>query len=113
MQKRFADRLGKDLVLVTITFDPVRDTPDVMAKYAHIWNADVKAWHFLTGPLAEVQRVCGMFGVAAWQDEGVLTHSLHTVVIDRKGRLAANIEGNTYTARQLGDLVEEVMRRRQ
>jgi protein SCO1/2 len=111
LQKRFGDRLGKDLILVTITFDPVRDTPDVMAKYAHIWNADTKWWHFLTGPLAEVQRVCGMFGVAAWQDEGVLTHSLHTVVIDRKGRLAANIEGNTYTAKQLGDLVEEVMRR--
>ena len=111
LQKRFGDRLGKDLILVTITFDPVRDTPDVMAKYAHIWNADTKSWHFLTGPLAEVQRVCGMFGVAAWQDEGVLTHSLHTVVIDRKGRLAANIEGNTYTVKQLGDLVEEVMKR--
>ncbi len=111
LQKRFSDRLGKDLVLVTITFDPVHDTPEVMAKYAHIWNADVKSWHFLTGPLAEVQRICGMFGVAAWQDEGVLTHSLHTVVIDRKGRLAANIEGNLYTAKQLGDLVEEVMKR--
>jgi len=61
--------------------------------------------------VAEVQRVCGMFGVAAWQDEGVLTHSLHTVVIDRQGRLAANVEGNLYTAKQLGDLVEEVMKR--
>lgn len=111
LQKRFADRLGKDLVLVTITFDPVRDTPEVMAKYAHIWNADTRSWHFLTGPLADVKRVCGMFGVAAWQDEGVLTHSLHTVVIDRRGKLAANIEGNTYTVKQLGDLVEEVMKR--
>jgi len=111
LQKRFGDRLGKDLILVTITFDPVHDTPEVMAKYAHIWNADVKWWHFLTGPVAEVQRVCGMFGVAAWQDEGVLTHSLHTVVIDRQGRLAANVEGNLYTAKQLGDLVEEVMKR--
>jgi protein SCO1/2 len=111
LQKRFGDRLGKDLVLLTITFDPVRDTPDVMAKYAHIWNADTKSWHFLTGTVAEVQRVCGMFGVAAWQDEGVLTHSLHTVVIDRRGRLAANVEGNSYTAKQLGDLVEEVIKR--
>ena len=111
LQKRFGDRLGKDLILVTITFDPARDTPEVMAKYAHIWNADQRWWHFLTGPLAEVQRVCGMFGVAAWQDEGILTHSLHTVVIDRAGKLAANIEGNSYTAKQLGDLVEETMKR--
>jgi protein SCO1/2 len=111
LQKRFSDRLGRDLILLTLTFDPVHDTPAVMANYAHIWNADLKAWHFLTGPLADVQRVCGMFGVAAWQDEGILTHSLHTVVVDRSGKLAANIEGNVYTAKQLGDLVEEVLKR--
>jgi protein SCO1/2 len=111
LQKRFVDQLGKNLILLTITFDPVRDTPAVMANYAHIWNADLKAWHFLTGPLADVERVCNMFGVAAWQDEGILTHSLHTVVIDRQGKLAANIEGNSYTVKQLGDLVEEVLKR--
>jgi len=111
LQKRFGAALGRELILLTITFDPVHDTPAVMANYAHIWNADLKAWHFLTGPQADVQRVCGMFGVAAWQDEGVLTHSLHTVVIDRDGKMAANIEGNRYTVKQLGDLVEEVLKR--
>jgi protein SCO1/2 len=112
LQKRFGDRMGRDLILLTLTFDPVRDTPAVMANYAHIWNADLTAWHFLTGPLADVQRICGMFGVAAWQDEGILTHSLHTVVIDRNGKLVANIEGNVYTVKQLGDLVEETLKRR-
>lgn len=109
VQKRFRAELGRNLILLTITFDPVRDTPQVLAKYAHIWNADLRVWHFLTGPLPEVRRVCGLFGVAAWQDEGILTHSLHTVVIDRQGKLAANIEGNTYTVKQLGDLVEQVI----
>jgi protein SCO1/2 len=111
LQKRFGGQLGRDLILLTITFDPVHDTPAVMAKYAHIWNADLKAWHFLTGPLAEVERVCNLFGVAAWQDEGILTHSLHTAIVDRKGKLAANIEGNSYTAKQLGDLVKAVLKR--
>jgi protein SCO1/2 len=111
VQKRFTADLGRNLILLTITFDPVRDTPDVLAKYARIWNADLKAWHFLTGPLPEVQHVCGLFGVAAWQDEGILTHSLHTAIIDRQGKLAANIEGNTYTVKQLGDLVQEIISR--
>ncbi|HEU5022766.1 MAG TPA: SCO family protein [Bryobacteraceae bacterium] len=110
VQKRFRAELGRNLILLTITFDPVRDTPQVLAKYAHIWNADLRVWHFLTGPLPEVRRVCGLFGVAAWQDEGILTHSLHTVVIDRKGKLAANIEGNTYTVKQLEDLVEQIIK---
>jgi protein SCO1/2 len=36
-------------------------------------------------------------------------HSLHTVIIDRRGRLAANLEGNQFTARQLGDLVQTIL----
>jgi protein SCO1/2 len=40
-----------------------------------------------------------------WQDEGWLTHSLHTIVIDRQGKLAANFEGNEFSAEQLGDFV--------
>ena len=41
-----------------------------------------------------------------------MTHSLHAVVIDRQGRLAADVEGNRYTAAQRGDLVSEVLARR-
>ena len=109
LQKRFVDRMGRDLMLLTVTFDPAHDRPDVLASYARIWKADPLAWHFLTGALPDVQRVCSMFGVGFWQDEGAFIHALHTVVIDRKGRLAANIEGNHYTAQQLGDLVESVL----
>jgi protein SCO1/2 len=52
-----------------------------------------------------------MFGMNFWSSDGLLTHPLHTVIIDRKGRLAANIEGNQFTPDQLGDLVETVMNR--
>jgi protein SCO1/2 len=47
-----------------------------------------------------------------WPDEGTLTHSLHTIVIDRQGKLAANFEGNEFTAEQLGDFVESVLGKR-
>jgi hypothetical protein len=32
------------------------------------------------------------------------------VVLDRKGRLVANIEGNQFTAQQLGDLIEVILK---
>jgi protein SCO1/2 len=53
-----------------------------------------------------VKQVAGMFGVNFWSSEGLLTHTLHTIIIDREGRLAVNLEGNQFTPRQLGDLVE-------
>lgn len=107
LQKRFAK--SRDLMLLSVTFDPANDSPEVLARYSQIWKADAKRWRFLTGPAAEVQRVCAMFGAGSWPDEGLLTHSLHTAVIDRQGKLVANMEGNRYTAQQLGDLVETVM----
>lgn len=113
LDRRFAGQMGKNLVLLSVTFDPDHDQPEVLADYAKTWTKDTTRWHFLTGTPAEVRKVCAEFGVSAWQDEGLLTHSLHTVVIDRNGRLAANLEGNEYSAQQLGDLVEAVMKRPQ
>jgi protein SCO1 len=106
LQKRFQKELSRgELALVTITFDPERDTPDVLAAYAARWSADGKTWRFLTGPVADVKKVTALFGVDAFPDEGLMNHSLRTAVVDRRGRLIANIEGNEYTAQQLGDLV--------
>ncbi|HEY4903165.1 MAG TPA: SCO family protein [Candidatus Sulfotelmatobacter sp.] len=112
LQKRFTRVLGKDLVLLTIIIDPEHDQNDAIKQYAAIWHADPQAWHFLTGPLPEVQRVSRMFGMEFWNDEGFLTHSFHTAIIDRQGKLFANLEGNQFTSQQLGDLVQTVITRR-
>lgn len=105
LQKRFAAQMGKDLVLLTITFDPTHDTPEVMAQYASQWSANADTWRFLTGPATDVERACRLFGVHAFATEGLMDHSLHTAIIGRDGRLVANIEGNQFTATQLGDVV--------
>jgi protein SCO1/2 len=110
LHQRFRAQLGRDLVLLTVTFDPVHDTPEVLAQYASRWSADPTAWHFLTGAPGNVQRVSHLFGVDYFPDEGLMNHSLHTAIIDRRGKLVANIEGNQFTADQLGDLTETVMK---
>jgi len=110
LQTRFAKELGRDLVLLTVSFDPVHDTPDVLAKYASQWDANPDTWRFLTGPAADVERACRLFGVHAFTNEGLLDHSLHTVIINREGILVANIEGNQFTATQLGDVTAGVLK---
>jgi protein SCO1/2 len=111
LQKRFKEQLGRNLILLTVTFDPVHDQPEILAKYASTWKADPDTWHFLTGPVPDVQRVTDMFGVDYFPDEGLMNHSLHTAIIDRHGKLVANIEGNQFTADQLADLVQTVLSR--
>jgi protein SCO1 len=112
LQKRFQGRMGRELVLLTLTFDPQRDHPEILARYAKTWKADPATWHFLTGSVSDIQHVSNLFGVDYFPDEGLMDHSLHTAIIDREGRLVANLEGNQFTAEQLGDLVQTVMNRR-
>jgi len=109
LQRRFREKLGRDLVLLTVTFDPQRDHPEQLAHYAENWRADPGTWHFLTGDGPDVQRVTSMFGMDYFPEEGLMSHSLHTAIIDRQGKLVANIEGNRFTADQLGDLVNTVL----
>jgi protein SCO1/2 len=109
LQMRFRNNLKRDLVLLTITFDPVHDSPEALEKYALKFAANPSAWHFLTGSESAIRRVCNLFGEDYFPDEGLMDHSLHTAIIDRQGRLVANLEGNEFTAQQLGDLVQTVL----
>jgi protein SCO1 len=109
LQRRFTEQLGRDLVLLTVTFDPQRDHPEQLAHYAENWKADPKTWHFLTGNVPDIERVTGMFGMDYFPEEGLMSHSLHTAIIDRHGKLVANIEGNRFTPDQLGDLVSTAL----
>jgi protein SCO1/2 len=109
LRARFAARMDRDLVFLTISFDPRYDTPEVLAKYAASQRAGGAGWHFLTGDPAKIERVCNAFGIQYWAEEGLITHSLQTAVIDREGRLAATVEGKDFTPTQLGDLVGAVL----
>jgi protein SCO1/2 len=101
LQKRFAGRI----VLLSITLDPQHDTPEVLAEYAQRWRADPRTWQFLTGSENDIRRVAGHFGVVYWPEEGAITHTSSTAIIDRAGRLAALVEGSSFTSQQLIDLV--------
>jgi len=104
LQKRFRQRMGKDLVLVSITLDPQYDNTTVLADNAKRWGAG-EGWQFLTGGSAEIQRVASQFGLVYWPEDGLLTHTSQTGIIGRDGRLAAVIEGSSYEEDQLGDLI--------
>jgi protein SCO1/2 len=86
-------------MLLSVTLDPAHDRPGDLAKYASIWKASGAAWRFLTGPGPAVEKVAGMFGVVYNPDEGAVTHSLHTLIIDRGGDLVANLERNEFTVK--------------
>lgn len=105
LQKRFA---GGGITLLSITLDPQYDTPPILDEYARRWRADGQTWRMLTGELESVAAVAARFGMVYWPEQGLLTHTSMTGVIDQQGRLRAIIEGSSYQAQQLGDLMDRI-----
>jgi protein SCO1 len=66
VQERLAgiETHGLPVRLVTISFDPTRDTRAVLREYAERWGVDPTRWHFATGEAAHLKNVIGGgFGV--------------------------------------------------
>jgi cytochrome oxidase Cu insertion factor (SCO1/SenC/PrrC family) len=63
LQSRFADRLGKDLRILSITVDAQNDTPAALKAYANRFKA-APGWYFLTGKPADVDAVLQKLGQA-------------------------------------------------
>jgi len=62
LQQKLGPRLGKDVVLVSITVDPLRDTPQRLREYAGRYEAR-EGWVWLTGAKPDVERALKGFGV--------------------------------------------------
>ncbi len=80
---------GPKVVLLTMTFDPRRDTPAVMKAYAAKFKVDHSAWHFLSGDPAAVMRVVRTYRVPVRPSAkgGFIDHGLPTLVIDQQGHI--------------------------
>ncbi len=101
---------GHPLTLLSITLDPLYDTPEVLAGYASKFDALQADWRFLSGTEAAIHETGGLFGIVFFPDEGAITHTSATAIIGRDGRLQAILEGSSYTAKQLRDAVEAALR---
>ena len=88
--------------LLTISFDPEFDKPDILKAYALAHNYDPAHWTFATGDLADISAFGDLFGLAFWKDSsGSITHNMRTAVIDANGRLQHVFEGKDWTAADL------------
>ena len=64
LQQRLGEQLGREVALVTITVDPLRDTPARLKAYAAKFEAR-PGWTWLTGPSVAVNDVLKGMGAYA------------------------------------------------
>ena len=103
------ERLPRDLIdkvkFVIISFDPNRDTPSVLKKFAELRDLDFNYWTLLSGNEQNTKEVMLKFDVKAitadstYDNDGELSYSMiHTdriSLIDQDGKLRSNYKGST------------------
>lgn len=87
VQRGLIDRgwWARNVVFLTVTADPARDTTAVLAAYARRYQADARGWHFLTGDPPALRAVYRAYGVRVRPAGAAQEHDLPTFVIDRRG----------------------------
>jgi cytochrome oxidase Cu insertion factor (SCO1/SenC/PrrC family) len=102
LQARVKDEgLSGRVALLSISFDPGRDTRATLAKYAQVYGADARLWRFMTAPseqaLGEVLEGYGQDRVPVYDERGRFTgryrHVLKVFLVDRDGYIR-----NVYSA---------------
>ncbi len=110
-QKQLNEEEIDNVKFVALSFDPDRDTPEVLTKFAEIRNLDFNSWTFLTGQKNTVDEMMKRFDVKAIKtderidDEGNPEYSMmHTdriSLIDKNGRLRKNYKGSTLNIEEI------------
>lgn len=113
LARRYDEAGVESVHLLTISVDPVYDTPERLAEYARTHDAELARWTFLTGDEAAIRElVVGGFKTAigdlvpAGAGPLDIAHSGKLVLVDGAGRIRGY-----YDADDLG--VDEVFHRAQ
>lgn len=119
VQRALAERgvPAEDVMLVSISFDPRRDTPDVLKGYADSYRLDTSNWMLLTGDPAEVDRVMRTLGIAVqklpsrFMEDGselyFMNHSDRVTLLGPDLRIVGDYTGSELRKEDVMDAIRE------
>ena len=94
----------QDFHLISISFDPERDTPEVLRSYAESYNVDQSNWSMLTGETSIVNEVLDKLSIATVKTPTRFTennkavyfidHTDKVSLIDKKGQVRNHYLGS-------------------
>jgi protein SCO1/2 len=98
--------------LVSVSFDPITDTPAVLKKHAQELGADPARWTFFTGDRDDIDRFAARFGVSVTREPNDplnITHNLRTAIVGADGKLVKTYTGNEWTPDEVVKDLERIV----
>jgi protein SCO1 len=98
--------------LLSISFDPQFDTPQVLSTYAGAYRGNNAAhWLFADATTNTLAHLAPRVGLMVMRQGNNISHNLRTIVLDPQGRIYKQFDGNQWTPQELADALLEAARR--
>lgn len=101
----------ENFMLVSISFDPERDTPEILDQYAENYKLDRENWRLLTGNTGEVDEALETLEIntlkspTSFEDDGTaryyIDHTDRVTLIDQNGNVRNTYVGSKMNQEQI------------
>lgn len=109
----------EDFMLVSVSFDPTRDTPTVLSNYANSYSINQNNWRLLTGDKDEVDSLLEELEIATVKTPTRFTedntpiyfidHTDRVSLIDREGRVRNSYLGSELSSEEVIQDLEKLL----
>jgi protein SCO1/2 len=92
--------------LLSISFDPGFDKTETLTTYAVFYRGSNTAhWLFAAAPVSTLTNLAPRLDLKVMRQNGIISHNLRTVVLDPRGRIYRQFDGNQWTPQELADAI--------
>ncbi|MEM9159770.1 MAG: SCO family protein [Verrucomicrobiota bacterium] len=108
MQRQAKEEGVDNLFFVSVTMDPLYDTPGVLKEYGDLYSIDGDNFRFATGPKAAVRGLLDALGVTSVEkpEGGDYIHSLATTLIGPDGKIVLRSDKSAWEVAEFLELVK-------
>ena len=94
--------------LISISFDPEHDTPEVLTRHARLRGAK-PPWIFAVASVAELSKIGPLLGLDYYPERDQFAHNLTAAVVGPDGRLARLELGRQWTPADLSRTIVDLI----
>jgi len=117
VQRELAEEEG--LMLVSVSFDPDRDTPEILYQYAESYRLNQGNWRLLTGEKKEVEALLEKLQIATvktptrFAEDNTpiyfIDHTDRVTLIDKKGQIRRHYMGSELSSDEVTEDIRTLL----
>jgi protein SCO1/2 len=117
------EKLSKDelkgVKFLLVSFDPERDSPSILKKYAFVRDMNMNDWELLTGSIENIDPLLNEFNVRAIHDDTTyndkgepdyfIIHTDRISLVDENGNLRKNYRGSIANPDEIANDIKKLL----